>query len=513
MFKPSTFAADCEKAGFTPYEAMCFYDEVRRFAFPTLKGGNSKIVETKAWDEFRAFAINGLVGVKSPSDFREYRKSWQKFDLIGLSKEEKSFEFLTKKVSRKELLGRCSGSFHTQPPVEREEQWNAWEKIALTWDDIGVALEQDIPRLSRRSVPKGITLEKAKVHLQEVVSQCELGYFSWPYALVESAENLWVMAEDLRQCAQEIGSQTGWGNNALGINGRIALGFGVDYEGLQGRFIPMDEGCGEIITSGFSGWGPVGHEWLHAVDSAIHYTPIKGVSKDILRKTKESWKQVLNAVGSAAWKEEDRGKVESVMKDVVLSRWAENQKVSEYVKKALDSKDFNETLFFEEFKILYKDNVDNIQEPYLSLHGAQALADVHMARVRLEKPASLWTTFAGRFKAAVESQFPEKWRDDWKDYFFDEKERAAHSFEATFAKGSLVSDVLLDRSFRYPTSFEAKEHGKQWKLFFKTALDWKQEVDPELAATNELQMSLKERRRTRGSAPSEKPVALARPRA
>lgn len=494
MFKPSTFATDCEKAGFTPYEAMCFYDEVRRFCFHEIRGNGPKQPVAEMWGFVRSFAAQELEKVKSPADFIDYRKAWKKISITDLSKDKERFEFLIKEYPMDGLIDRCSGMFSMgKPPADRKDLWNAWGERGMSWSDLKRTIESDRPVLSDSSVPVGLTKEKARDYLLGVLNACGVNRFSWPYALGDGEEVFWKMAEDIRCCAQELSEQTGWGPDALGLGNRVSIFFGLSYDGFSGEFKSEGGGYGTIYTSSEVGWGAVAHEWMHALDFAINYKPIEGLSEKTSHEVKLHWSETVHNIGLVTWEERERWAVSNSVRKIVLERWREDPAVYELVKKSINEEGFHRGDFFKSFQVLYKQMNPDVLDYRLQLYAANAMAEIEVARENAGVPVSLWTSFAKYFEEIVNQHMPGLSRE-WAGYFLETRERVAHSFEATFGSGSLVSDVIVDESFRYPTSFETAGHRQQWKSFFQRSLSWKKEAIPNNRWSSDLKLNLKERR-------------------
>lgn len=508
MLKPSTFVNHCMAEGFSPPEAMMLYDELRRFAFHSVEGVGLSDPNRAVFEHMRQFALSGLDQVETPKDFKDYLKRWDKYDTRQVDKMTPDIQNeLLIHLGRSDFLDRASGMISIRMP----EKWQDWRDLGLDWDDVRTAISYDTPALSA-SAPAGVSQELAQEKLRGAIEQARLGSFSWPFALENTPENVWALAADLEQCCQELGEATGWGPSALGLGQRIHVGFGMDRSGVSGVCHTREDGRSHIETSPAAHWGPLAHEWLHAVDNAINDAPIPSVSKKVQEDMARAWQAMHQGLDRAAWEIEQKEQVRACLAVTLVKQWENMPSTKTAVLDAFSAAELDEKAFLEKFQAAYGQENPSYEKSLLPIKAVTALVDVKMSRSNLEAPSSLWTTYATRFREEANVHLSKKEAKDWAEYFLNPMERAAHSFEATFVQTSLVSDVQPNQSMRYPITPELSQHQLVWKRFFRAAKPWKQQVDvgvsaPSSPASAPAPLSLAARRNLRlgDSGPSTPP--------
>lgn len=473
MLKPSTFVEHCKAEGFSPAEAMMLYDELRRFAFHSVEAKEVVDPDQAILDHMRLFALQGLSKVQTPQDFQQYLKTWEDYDSSMLKKGfSRAIQTLYTFVDRPEVIHRASGMIGSSMP----EKWQAWAKLGLDWEDVKAAISYDTPALNAVS-PVGVTQEQAREKLNSVIDKTKLAGFYWPFALEDTPENRWALAADLEKCSQELSQATGWGDDAIGLGQRVRIGFGMECSGLSGICHMQKEGKSYIKTSSGTHWGPLAHEWLHALDNAINNAPIPSISKKTQSEMAGAWKTMHKGLDRAAWERGEEERVRTCLVMTLIGQWEAFPLTKAAVVQALSDPELDEKAFLKRFEETHGAENPSYQKSILPVKAVQALVDLKIARSHMDEPSSLWTTFATRFREEVRVHLDAQKINYWADYFLDPMERAAHSFEATFDRKSLVSDVEPNQSMRYPLTPELSQHQLVWKRFFRAGLAWKQEIN------------------------------------
>ena len=505
MLKPSTFVEQCQKAGFTPSGAMMLYDELRRFAFHSVEGIGVEEPSQALFKQFQDFALKELSNVSTPQDFKAYLKSWSNFDSGPLLKASPGArKVLDRYLNHDDVISRASGSIELRLP----EQWQDWRDMGLDWEDVQAAISHDIPALSA-SAPAGVTAQQAQDKLALVMEKTQLAGFSWPFALENTPQNVWALAEDLQRCAQELGQATGWGDTALGLGQRVSVGFGMERSGVSGVCHMGKEGRSHIETSAATHWGSLAHEWLHALDNAINKAPVPSIPEALQADMTKAWKAMHQGLDRAAWEQSHQEQVRACLAITLVKQWETFPLTKATILQHFAAPELDEQAFLKQFQEAYGTENPAYEKSLLPIKALTALVDIKMSRDNLEEPSSLWTSFARRFKEEAGVHLNAKDAKDWEGYFLHPMERAAHSFEATFDKQTLVSDVEPNQSMRYPITPELSQHQLVWKRFFRTAGPWKQEIDAGIktplvsaqAAPEELSMAARRNLRLGDSRP------------
>lgn len=494
MLRPETFIQQCKDAGFEPARAMMLYSELRLFGSHQVQA--SEVPSLEFFSILSKHAMADLENIKTPADFDSYCTSWKaRFDL-ALKEFGKGmgavFPGTFNIIERPALLERASGRFGVSLPAK----WQDWADQGMEWEDLEAVLEAnrlDLSRHATTALPSDVTEAAAHQRLSESVRRAGLSMLQWPWVQGSAAEQAWALADQVDAAADEMAKKTGWGPGALGLEGRVFLRLGLaDPAEASGWCCDWSEQTQMIETSPKTGWGPVAHEWMHAVDHVLHRT---GHPEAL-----QAWGRVHEDLDQAAWENEDRQTMVALMDAVLEESWKDRPSalaVLQELKQAPTLTAADEQRLGE---AMAKDCIAHNDVERADVRTVLALTEIRLIREGLSDPSSLWTRYGQTFSVLAQQKLPAQRAADWKDYFTDPAERVTHSFEATFPKNSITSDVELNASLRYPLQPEVRQHELAWKRFFRSATGWRESLKP--ASTPDISsdfegMSLAARRRQR----------------
>jgi hypothetical protein len=492
MASPATFLEDCRQAGFEPARAMMFYSELRLFGAHQV--GTNVPEEMKFFNAWSARSMAALKAVKTPADFDAYcRTSETRFDEalkdcgLGLG-DVPSSTFSV--VPRQELIARACGNLN---PIGLP-QWQDWEDQGMEWEDLRCVLKankMDLDRYRRTRIPKGTTPEQALERLERLANDAGLGCLQWPWVQGTDTRDLWALGDQVQAASAEMANKTGWGAKALGLAGRVVLRLGLGDPAYASGFCCDWSSTAQLIeTNPLVGWGPVAHEWMHAVDHTLHRLPTPAAL--------EAWKGVHHNLNEAAWQKRDRKKMEALLETVLETSWADRPTVLSVLKELRHAETITPADHQRLGEAMAKDSLPLGDVDRADIRTVLALTELMLLREGLKDPSSLWTKYGQAFEKLAMEHLPPAKAQEWKDYFTSPEERVTHSFEATFAKKSITSDVVPNGSLRYPLGPEVKQHESAWKAFFQQTQSWYASVDPsfQIPATPVFPgISLQERRR------------------
>lgn len=438
-------------------------------------------------------------------------------------------------VTRDEAIHRVSGTLAFRDLPE----WAFIREVGVDWEDVFEAAARDAVQLlpngwDAPSVSPGLTTEEALKDLVAAVQEAGLAEFSWPASNGVSPNTLTLLAHQVRQANKELCAGTDWSGPLLGLAGRVGIRLGALREGDASGNCSTPPGS-VVTTRVDAGWGPVAHEWLHALDGSLASSLLakEAFLSDLLPQGSSSkmapevvaWKKALADlrapdVSAEVAQELVRQTLEGLMArmGVAASAFAREELTR------MGRPDWNrrEALKRALPVARQKDDDDELG----TLRAELMLTELEMVRSFRQNPPearSVWVHFAERFRDNLLAHH--KTLKSWADYLLDPAEQMAHSFEAGI-RGALISDVgrSASGSLRYPLPVEQSLQGQTWTRLFSQLKSWWSEFSgtPQAEAPLPVQLdtSLSERilarrsqqAKTKAAAPSPPVPLAARPR-
>lgn len=477
MFGPEKFVEQCRSAGFEPAQAMMLYSEFRMFGAHQIQVVEKE--ETGFFNILSKHAFKALEEIKTPEDFKAYCNSWEARCKDVLQEWGKGIGNVPgatfNLIPRKDLLARMSGGFGLVPP----EEWTNWQDQGMDWEDLAAVLQSNAMDLTKHRTstpPESVTTEAAHQRLEESVKRAGLAAFVWPWVQGASRESMWALADQVDTAAQEIHAKTGWAPGALGLEGRVVLRLGLGDPADSSAFCcDWSKDCQLIETTPQTDWGAYSHEWMHGVDHVLHHSGHAEALK--------AWENIHGDLDRITWAEKDRETLEGLLKGVVENSWKDRPTVlatlQELEKLPVIGTEDEHRLR----QAMDKDSVAHNDVERADLRTVIALTELQLLRQGLKDTESLWNRYGQTFSILAKEKLPSARANEWQDYFTIPEERVTHSFESTFKKNSIISDVVANASLRYPLKPEVVQHDMAWKRFFRSSKGWYESLKPAQVAS------------------------------
>lgn len=500
------FLGRLEALGWPAAEAMMAYQEWRQFAFPEIRTAPApQSSEAKMW-ALRTRVTAALEAMEGPEDWKRYTHHWPavaagKMDMASVkssvgntgppkltTKEAQELAVLLMEgmTPRSEAIVRLSSL-----PYKGLDRWDAIREVGMDWNDVWEVVAREampVPAVQDTYLDEG---DGARL-LKDAFVASGLASLSWPAATKRGGSVLALLGQHVAQANGELERQTGWSGQVLGQNGRVSLQLGRATDGCSGTCAAHTDATGSTIsTRADVGWGPVAHEWLHALDNSMGQgmgvenaialtqgkeTPAAGTSTES-KVALSAWKGLLNGLNQKEIEKDLRAELARQAVEGLCERHGDSPEKAAAVQEevaSLGSPGWSRARALARLIPLTQKSGDS---PTLAaLRAEMVMTEIELvaaARDQGSVASSLWIQFADRFDQNLAAHHRNNAEAvGFKGYFKIRGEQAAHSFESLLPSGSLISDVGGARSLRYPLPLESVVHKKSWGSFFAATRPW-----------------------------------------
>lgn len=477
---------DLRGRGFSPGVALVWLNEMKRFGHgqwlaPELAKEARAGLDVQARLRDSLLAVRGDAGMQAW--FEQFSVHFSEIkDAEGW---QAAMPWMVVGTERKDFLDRLGGEvLH-----EKDSPMAMARRMESDWDDVAYAVRRDWPCWFSPDAPAAPATAEDRTAFETALREAGLGAMQWPAIGAGSGAALAAMTQGLRQCVHEIESTAGAapGAGLFGLRGRLRLALGTNARGDVACCNHDPRTTVFVATAPEYGWGPVAHEWLHALDAAAgrEYCVAReggcGFASDLAVARQAS---LAGAVGSGdaelqTWRRlehdlQDGARVEKAAFEADLddarqslaARW-KRQFHNELDDAAVDAlvragtSGGSEALQTAAKRAFEASGLDAWRAGVRSTSLATEWNI--LAKARWEPGASLW----GQFREQVTQALHD-------DYYQQPTEIMAHAFESQVGlrfPQSLASDVRPgQQALSYPMRRETAAQGQGWGRFFKALL-------------------------------------------
>ena len=278
---PEAFVAWSKEAGFLPAQALWLAQERRLLMSPFLAGKSASADPLLAQAlEVRKNLAEAIALVKTPADILPYKEKWvpilagkpdQPRHQIPIKEKESWCSTIVTNplvgwvvgvTERAEAIGRLCGAWiHGLSECEK-----AIADTDPDWEDVLAVVSSRTLALSSKIALENPSrsMDEARHRLAEAVDNAGVQVLSWTGD--ESPEVMDELRTGIEDSVNRLASRFGVDASLplLGLGGTVSLFFGVEDD--AGGCCWSHKGQAVITLSPQAGFGPLAHEWFHALD-------------------------------------------------------------------------------------------------------------------------------------------------------------------------------------------------------------------------------------------------------